>query len=488
MKLKGSEPSPRRRDAYIAAALIGGLLLGLGLARLASHLLFHSLVELFTVAVAWGVFFLAWNARRVLDNHYLLFIGISALFVGCIDAAHTLSYKGMNVIPGAGPDLPTQLWIAGRYVQSLSFLAAPLFLRRRLNVVPAFGVCIAVVLALVASILGGFFPTCYVEGAGLTEFKIFSEYAIVLALLASAALLLRRAAEFDRSVLAQLLASIGLTVAAELTFTFYTDVYGAANVLGHLLRFLAFCFIYRAIIVTGIVRPYDLLFRNLARSEEALRRSDERYRAFVANGSEAICRMELARPIAVSLPPDEQVRLFLEHAHVAECNDAYARMHGLAKAPEAVGVRLADVLPRSNPPAAELVRQFILSGYRIEEAEFSAEETGGGLRWVAGSFTGVVENGYLVRAWGVQRDVTERKRATQERERLITDLRHALAEVKTLSGLLPICANCKKIRDDKGYWTQVEAYFKRRADISFSHGICPDCLRTLYPEYNADRN
>jgi PAS domain-containing protein len=471
-----STPLPYRRETHVPAILIGGLLLlGLCLARLASHLFFHSLVELFTIAVAWGVFFLAWNARRFLDNHYLLFIGIASLFVGTIDAAHTLSYKGMNVVPGAGADLPTQLWIAGRYVHSLSFLAAPLFLRRRLNAGIAFGVYGAAMAVLLGSIFAGFFPACYVEGAGLTRFKILSEYAAILVLLGSGALLFRRRADFERSVLLQLLAAIGLAAAAELEFTFYEDVYGTANVVGHLLRFLAFCFIYRAIIVTGIVRPYDLLFRNLARSEEALRCSDERYRAFVANGSEAICRMEIARPVSVSLPPEEQARLFLEHSLIAECNDAYARMHGLAKAADAMGARLADVLLRSTPPAAELARQFVLS----------LEEPGGESRCVAGSFTGVVENGLLVRAWGVQRDITERKRAAMERERLITELRHALAEVKTLSGLLPICANCKKIRDDKGYWTQVDAYFKRRADISFSHGICPECLRTLYPEYYA---
>ena len=80
-------------------------------------------------------------------------------------------------------------------------------------------------------------------------------------------------------------------------------------------------------------------------------------------------------------------------------------------------------------------------------------------------------------------DVTERKRAATERERLITELRNALAEVTRLSGLLPICANCKKIRDDKGYWTQVEAYLGQRANVSFSHGICPECIKMLYPDY-----
>lgn len=77
----------------------------------------------------------------------------------------------------------------------------------------------------------------------------------------------------------------------------------------------------------------------------------------------------------------------------------------------------------------------------------------------------------------------ERKRTMGERERLISELRKALAKVKQLTGLLPICATCKKIRDDKGYWNQIEAYISDHSEADFSHGICPECARKLYPEY-----
>jgi hypothetical protein len=70
----------------------------------------------------------------------------------------------------------------------------------------------------------------------------------------------------------------------------------------------------------------------------------------------------------------------------------------------------------------------------------------------------------------------------QAKERLIFELQDALAKVKTLSGLLPICANCKKIRDDSGYWNRIEAYIGKHADVQFTHGICPDCAKKLYPE------
>jgi len=79
-------------------------------------------------------------------------------------------------------------------------------------------------------------------------------------------------------------------------------------------------------------------------------------------------------------------------------------------------------------------------------------------------------------------DVTDRHRVEVEREHLIQDLHATLARVKTLSGLLPICANCKKIRDDQGYWKQVEVYVGNHSEATFSHGICPDCFKKLYPE------
>jgi PAS domain-containing protein len=82
----------------------------------------------------------------------------------------------------------------------------------------------------------------------------------------------------------------------------------------------------------------------------------------------------------------------------------------------------------------------------------------------------------------VVRDITARKQNEVERNQLIQDLHDALANVKSLSGLLPICASCKKIRDDKGYWSQVESYVEKHSDATFTHGICPDCIKKLYPD------
>jgi PAS domain S-box-containing protein len=82
----------------------------------------------------------------------------------------------------------------------------------------------------------------------------------------------------------------------------------------------------------------------------------------------------------------------------------------------------------------------------------------------------------------VGQDITERKKAEEEKEKLIKELQEALAKVRTLSGLLPMCSSCKKIRDDKGYWIEVERYISKRAEVDFSHAVCPECMKKIYPD------
>ncbi|SLM31501.1 hypothetical protein MTBBW1_340053 [Desulfamplus magnetovallimortis] len=97
------------------------------------------------------------------------------------------------------------------------------------------------------------------------------------------------------------------------------------------------------------------------------------------------------------------------------------------------------------------------------------------------------EDGIYV-SLGSLTDVTKEMTAEEEREKLLVQLQDALAKVKMLSGLIPICANCKQIRDDQGYWNQIEAYISRHSDAQFSHGICPDCARKLYPDFFKSKN
>jgi hypothetical protein len=96
------------------------------------------------------------------------------------------------------------------------------------------------------------------------------------------------------------------------------------------------------------------------------------------------------------------------------------------------------------------------------------------------------KSGRIIAGIEVVRDVSERRWAEREREKLICELQAALASIKTLKGLIPMCAWCNKIREDSGYWKKVETYIQEHSDASFTHGICPDCLKKQDPRTYED--
>jgi PAS domain S-box-containing protein len=106
----------------------------------------------------------------------------------------------------------------------------------------------------------------------------------------------------------------------------------------------------------------------------------------------------------------------------------------------------------------------------------------GGTVWLEINKQPYLEDGNVAGFIGVARDITRRVQLDKERSALIAELQDAMASIKSLKGLLPICASCKKIRDDQGYWSQIEVYISEHSDAEFSHGICPDCARRLYPD------
>ena len=236
-----------------------------------NYLLFHSSVEVFSIVIAFAIFAVAWNARRIMDCNYLLFIGIACLFVGGVDLLHTLAYEGMGVFLENGANLATQLWIATRYMLSFSLFAALFFANRKFrpNAVMA-GYFITTALILGSIFYWGNFPQAFVDGVGLTSFKVISEYVISFILVCSIGLLIRKRSEFSGDVVKLMVAAMAVSIAAEMTFTLYTDVFGIANVIGHLLIVVSFYLIYKALIETGLTKPYNLLFHDLKQNEIAL--------------------------------------------------------------------------------------------------------------------------------------------------------------------------------------------------------------------------
>jgi signal transduction histidine kinase len=268
---EGNDPPPsrRRRIAGIAGKATVGLavLAGLYALTVPNYLLFHSVAELFSIVIAAGVFMIAWNSRHFADTTFLNYLGIAYLSIAVLDTLHTLGFKGMGIFRDYDY-YANQLWIAARYVESISLLVF-IALKENKRKHPEYGTILgiygAVTAALIVSIFGfKIFPECFVEGEGQTTFKLVSEFIISGILLISLFFLIRRRGEFDRRVFRFIFASVILTILSEIAFTFYFDNYGIANFIGHVFKIGSFYLIYKAIIETSLRRPMDIIFRELS--------------------------------------------------------------------------------------------------------------------------------------------------------------------------------------------------------------------------------
>ncbi len=370
-------------------ALVGGLavVMGLYFASEYNYLLFHSLAELFTVVVACGIFMVAWNSRRFLQNNYVLFLGVAYLFVGGLDLVHILAYKGMNVFPGYDTNLPTQIWIAARYTEALSLLAAPLLIGRRLGGSRALAGYAAVSAALLWAIFGGMFPACFVEGSGLTPFKKMSEYLIAGTLLGSIYTLYRKREAFDGRVLKLIYASIIAKIASEMAFTVYASAYGSSNLMGHYLKIASFLLLYRAVIMTGLREPYNLLFRDLKSSEE-------KYHSLFSEMLEGFAYHRV-----ITNKSGEPVDcVFLE------VNDSFERLIGLNKE-DIIGRRVTEVIPGIENDLADWIGVFGRVALTGEEARFEHHSEALGKWFSVSAYS--PRKGYFGLVFS---DVTERKR------------------------------------------------------------------------------
>ena len=157
-------PALLNKHSLFLSLLLGSAILGgLYLVSLKSYLFFHSLVEIFSIVVAFSIFIIAWNTRRLQENHFFIFIGIAYFFTGFLDLLHTLSYKGMGLFPDHGANLSAQLWISARYVESFSLAIAPVFFKKKLKISSAFGMYALGFTAIISALLYWYiFPDCFV--------------------------------------------------------------------------------------------------------------------------------------------------------------------------------------------------------------------------------------------------------------------------------------------------------------------------------------
>jgi diguanylate cyclase (GGDEF)-like protein/PAS domain S-box-containing protein len=325
-------------------------------------------------------------------------LGIAYLFIGFIDIIHTLAYTGMGVILGYGTNLPTQLWIAARFLESLSLLVAYSVLDKKklkINLV-LLGYIVTLSLLFLSIFYWKIFPSCFIEGSGLTPFKKISEYIISLILAASLFFLLKRKEKFDHKVLQCLVISILLTIASELAFTFYISAYGLSNLIGHIFKIISFYFIYQAIIVTGLTNPQELLFRNLQESEEKLS-----YALQATN--DGIWDRHL-----------ESGKLYL--------SENYYRILGYNPGETTITPKVFEELihPEDKKNVLQRSRECIEGKTKDYSAEFRLKTKSGKWKWILGRGKVISRDstGKAIRFLGTHVDISQRKEAEKKLEKL----------------------------------------------------------------------
>ncbi|WP_396034933.1 PAS domain-containing protein [Candidatus Cyanaurora vandensis] len=203
------------------------------------------------------------------------------------------------------------------------------------------------------------------------------------------------------------------------------------------------------------------------RTQEALQQSEDRYRTFIAQSSEGIWRIEVDCPIPVQTPVEQQLDYFYAHGYLAECNQAMAQMYGFDESEQMVGARLGDLLPRTDERNLSYLRAFIESGYRLTDTESYEVDRTGQPKYFLNNLVGIIEDGYLVRSWGSQRDVTETRRLEAEQQAAEAQLQEATRRAATI---LDSITEAFYALDHEWRYTHVnqqcEAYYgKTRAEL-----------------------
>jgi PAS domain S-box-containing protein len=206
----------------------------------------------------------------------------------------------------------------------------------------------------------------------------------------------------------------------------------------------------------------DITIRKQA--EESLKESEEKYNRFFRTSRDCVFMTSI-------------------DGSTIDMNDTAIELFGYASREELMRVKIPDLYV--NPEERKKHTHIIVEhGYTKEMPIDLLRKDGTVMHTLVTSVARYDREGNVIGFQGTIRDITEHKHAEAEREKLIVELQEAPSNVKALSGLLPICASCKKIRDDNGYWTQIESYITSHSEADFSHGLCPECTKQLYPEFN----
>lgn len=204
-----------------------------------NFLFFHVVAEGFCIFVAFYLVAVALRCKALGQVSFFVVLCVTLGSVAIVDLLHTFAYKGMGVLPVQETNVATQCWILGRYLLAFGLLLATGWSERTVRFSVLLPVGLGFTISLLVTVFTGYFPDAYGDGIGLTKFKVLSEYVIISLLMLTILLLgQKKVLFFDEHLL--LIFAIGLTIVSELMFTLYHDVYSGFNLLGHLLKLVAY--------------------------------------------------------------------------------------------------------------------------------------------------------------------------------------------------------------------------------------------------------
>ena len=267
------------KTLVLGVAALGALIL----TSLYSYLLFHTLAEFLSIVVAMTYAVIAWHTRGKSTDGSIGSLGIAYFFVALLDLFHTLGYTGMGIFSGYG--FPgNQLWVIARVLEATALLAFGFIdVRQRKQLRYLIASCsVFTILGMSSVFIFRIFPICFVAGKGQTAFKIAAEVFIVLILLGAALRIRTTRAAFRPEVYRYLLSSIALTIFSELCFMTYINNFDYINMAGHILKIASFWLVYRAIVVSCLERPNEMLYGKLNAALSELEAANKAKSEFIA--------------------------------------------------------------------------------------------------------------------------------------------------------------------------------------------------------------
>ena len=382
---------------YVAIPLLMLMLGALYLLSLRNYLLYHTLIELLSVVIAFTIFVIGWSTQKYSKNNMFIILATGYLVVGFLDLLHTLAYQGMGVFPHFEANFPTQFWISARYVQGVAFFLAALYLGRDKLIRPKgwlYGF-LAVGTILTCLIFAGFFPDSFVEGEGLTTFKIVSEYVIIAILAAAGIIFWKKRTHLGGSILRLLLLALAFNILSGMSFTLYVDVYGFFNYLGHIFKLASIGFIYYALIYQSLTNPFHLLLKDNTAAYEKLAHNEKKFRDLVEQSTDWVWEMDQRGAFTYSNP----------------------------RAQELTGYGLDEIMGKvfinfMHPDSADKNKKRFFKAAARREPFYRFENTmlhknGKDIVFETSGAPIVNEQGELKGYRGIARDITERKEAEQ---------------------------------------------------------------------------